>query len=205
MAIYLCHNATWIYGLPLVTGLGMLSFLAFAYIVALSRYLYWVVGYCIMIYIIKALWLYRRRTTSTGVFLLVWTTIGFIFEQGWSLFGICGTDSISYVSQVWWVVIFKLLVYVVPSVIAAYTLYDQGEDVSAWVETKFAHFASRCTCDGYPGDYTCAMTVLSGTADQKAMNHKLDPEQGEEAAMWISEEQRPEVPMLGRGGKRRNV
>jgi hypothetical protein len=206
MAVYLCQNATWIYGLPMVTALAMVAFLAFSYVVSLSRYMYWVIGYCMMIYIIKALWLYRRRTTTTGVFLLVWTTIAFIFEQGWSLFGVSGTGGLSWLAQVWWIVVFKFVSFVLPSVIAAYTLYDQGDDVTAWVEAKFSHFSSRCACDGYPGDFLCALTILNDSASQKAVNHRLDPEAGiDGSAQWISSEQQPEVPMLGKRQGRRHV
>jgi len=92
-------------------------------------------------------------------------------------------------------------------VIASYTLYDQGEDVTGYVEARFSHFASRCVCNGYPGDYLTALTYLNGGSAQRALNEAIEPEEGLGSRMWVSEEgSEREPPLLGRrNGSRRGV
>jgi len=170
MTIYLAHTFAWIDSLWWAQALAGLSYLAFSYVSDISRYMWWVFGFSMGLYIIKCLWVYRRRSTTGGIILLVWLSLGYIVEPMSMLFGVCGTMSISYLVEVWWIVAFKFVVYVVPSIIAGYTMYDQGNDIDAWMTVNFRTLIPRCLCDGYPGDFLLQLPVFRSTAYQKATN-----------------------------------
>jgi hypothetical protein len=130
MAIFLTHNAEHIEFVFYVAGFSGLMLLATSYVNTFQG-AYFSFHIISLVYFLHELWIYRRRTDTHAVFLLIWTS--FFLPFGFSLpffLGHAYLQIIGFEGEVWWYLVGGVTMgLVVPCIYMCYNVYRIGTDI----------------------------------------------------------------------------